>query len=83
MNELRLYLSYFRTQLENTEELTDKRIKYLTNFRDNLLCGIAYYQHLVPQLYNQTEAYQEQMQEELEQAVLELEELEIGVPILA
>lgn len=49
INELNLYVAHYRKDLESqVQEFSDKKQKYLTKFREQLLQGIAYYKGLVP-----------------------------------
>ncbi len=77
VNELRMYVQYLKKQIpQSLEEITDKKLKYLNNFRSNLQTGIAYYQTLVLHLTDQTEEYRGQMAQELNDAATELESLQ-------
>lgn len=47
VNELRLYLNYFKSQVEKAAPaLTDKQQRYFEKFSANLLCGIEYYKKM-------------------------------------
>ena len=66
INELNLYLDYLKKDIEtNLQELTDKKLKYFTKFKEQLQNGIQYYKELIPRITNQTEAYRLKMMDEL------------------
>ncbi|OKL40589.1 hypothetical protein A3841_19105 [Pontibacter flavimaris] len=66
VNELKMYVDYWKKKKdEQLEELTDKQLKYLQNFRSNLQEGIAYYKQLLPTLF----------QDQLERQAIMLDEL--------
>lgn len=45
--ELMIYIDYFRNEAEkNTNDISDRTREYLTEFRNNLLSGIEYYQKI-------------------------------------
>ena len=51
VNELALYVSYLKKDIEtNIRVLTDKKIKQLVKFKEQLFNGIEYYKNLVPEL---------------------------------
>lgn len=51
INELNLYVDYLKKDIAaHLEELTAKKDKYFSKFKDQLLSGIAYYRELVPKL---------------------------------
>lgn len=48
VKELKMYLDYFRNEIENsTEEVTSSQLKKWNTFKANLFEGIAYYQNLL------------------------------------
>lgn len=66
VNELRMYVDYWKNKkAELQENMNDKQEKYLQNFWQNMLQGIAYYKELVPTLFK----------DQLEKRMLMLEEL--------
>ncbi|TPE46283.1 nitronate monooxygenase family protein [Pontibacter mangrovi] len=66
INELKMYVDYWKNKHnEQLEELTEKQLKYLQTFRNNLLEGIRYYKKLLPSLFN----------DHLEQQAIMLDEL--------
>ena len=51
VNELKIYIDYFRKEVENSmKTTTEKQVTYFNNFKKNILCGIDYYTSLVPYL---------------------------------
>lgn len=51
VNELKLYISYLKNDVElSIKVLTDKKIKQLERFKEELLNGIDYYETLLPEL---------------------------------
>lgn len=70
INELNLYVDYLKKDVErHAAALNDKKAKYFSKFRTNLLEGINYYKKLIPEITNQTIAYRQEM-------MLQLEEIE-------
>lgn len=68
INELNLYVDYLKKDIERqTAALNDKKAKYLSKFRTNLLEGINYYKKLIPEITNQTVAYRQEMMAQLEE----------------
>lgn len=67
INELNLYTDYLKKDVErHTVALNDKKAKYFSKFRANLLEGINYYKKLIPEITNQTVAYRQEMMAQLE-----------------
>lgn len=67
INELNLYVDYLKKDIErHTTALSDKKAKYFSKFRSNLLEGISYYKKLIPEITNQTVAYRQEMMVQLE-----------------
>lgn len=66
VNELRMYIDYFKENLLADMEGTDtKKIKYASTFVANLLSGISYYRNIIDQMTEESAAYRERMKEEL------------------
>jgi hypothetical protein len=54
INELNLYIAHYQKDLENQmAQVNDKKQKYLSKFREQLLAGIQYYKDLFPQMVSQ------------------------------
>jgi hypothetical protein len=67
VNELNLYVDYLKKDIErHAAALNDKKAKYFSKFRTNLLEGISYYKKLIPEITNQTVAYRQEMMAQLE-----------------
>lgn len=67
VNELNLYVDYLKKDIErHATALNDKKAKYFTKFRANLLEGINYYKQLIPEITNQTVSYRQEMMAQLE-----------------
>ncbi|MGG7665434.1 hypothetical protein [Dyadobacter sp. BHUBP1] len=67
INELNLYVDYLKKDVErHAAALNDKKAKYFSKFRANLLEGINYYKKLIPEITNQTVAYRQEMMVQLE-----------------
>ncbi|UMB61883.1 hypothetical protein MHL31_06745 [Lutibacter sp. A80] len=80
IKELSMYLDYFSNKVnEFQDSFTKKNEKYLTNFKNNLNDGIAYYQNLFSTKINNFEVSNEHLLNELEQLKNEL--LEIKIPV--
>lgn len=68
INELNLYVDYLKKDVDrHASLLTDKKTKYFSKFRTNLLEGINYYKKLIPEITNQTVAYRQEMMVQLEE----------------
>ncbi|MEO8950329.1 MAG: hypothetical protein ABI308_18075, partial [Mucilaginibacter sp.] len=79
INELDLYIDYLKKDIENHfKDLSDKKAKYLSKFKDQLQNGITYYKELIPRINDQTEAYVNKMYEQLAEAEVKLQLLYIG-----
>jgi hypothetical protein len=47
VKELNIYIDFLKNKLEESKEnITDKQIKFLSSFADNLNEGISYYQNV-------------------------------------
>jgi hypothetical protein len=68
INELHLYIDYFRKRLEPTMQLGPKQMKSVQTFKMNLLEGIAYYKNLATQLKKESSEYISAMRDELDKA---------------
>jgi hypothetical protein len=56
-----------KTEIQRSSDtLTDKRMKYFTSFKANLLSGIEYYQELAPKIKGETEEFITKLKDELE-----------------
>lgn len=69
INELNLYVDYLKKDIAlQLDELSAKKAKYFTKFKEQLLQGIAYYQELIPELKKQSNVAISEMQQQLQQA---------------
>jgi hypothetical protein len=79
INEVRLYADYLKNEInKKLDSFTAKEQKYFSEFKSNMLEGIAYYKSIVPKLSEEAELYRKRMHEELLQ--LEQELLELMIP---
>lgn len=70
VNELNLYVDYLKKDIsKHLQDMSDKKAKYVSKFKDQLQIGIDYYKQLVPKITDQTEVYRKKM-------LLEIEEIE-------
>ncbi|MEJ7779606.1 MAG: hypothetical protein WKF68_08445 [Daejeonella sp.] len=68
VNELKLYISYLKNDVElSIKGLTDKKIKQLGKFKDELLNGIDYYETLLPELESYSKTINLSFKKDLEQ----------------
>ena len=75
VNELKLYISYFKQELGRVSQESKPDLKYLQLFRENLVDGIEYYFKLLPKFLKEGKRYQNQMKHDLEKGKAELEKL--------
>jgi hypothetical protein len=62
INELNLYIEHYKKDFEaHSRQFTEKKQKYLSKFREQLLAGIQYYKQLVPELRVQADQYRQEM----------------------
>lgn len=55
INELVMYVDYFQTEIHRYNgQITERHIKYLHTFKENLLKGIEYYKTLAHSILNET-----------------------------
>lgn len=67
INELNLYVDYLKKDVDrHATQLNEKKAKYFSKFRGNLLEGISYYKKLIPEISNQTVAYRQEMMTQLQ-----------------
>lgn len=69
INELNLYVDYLKKDISlQLDELSVKKAKYFSKFKEQLLQGIAYYQELIPELKKQSNIALSEMQQQLQLA---------------
>jgi hypothetical protein len=84
MAELEMVIDYFREEIKKSLPApNDIRIKYLNEFKANLLNGIAYYEKLIPEMAGASHTYQASMAEELRAHKADLEALIAQYPQLS
>ncbi|WP_276360686.1 hypothetical protein [Daejeonella sp. H1SJ63] len=68
VNELNLYVDYLKKDIsKQIQEMNDKKVKYISKFKEQLQNGIEYYKQLVPKITDQTEVYRKKMLNELQE----------------
>lgn len=77
INELRLYIDHLLKKSNTHATLTPKQAKSLSQFKVNMLEGIAYYKKLVIHMKQETLAYVTTMKQELDQAAAIIMNLDI------
>ncbi|MBI4309523.1 MAG: hypothetical protein HY591_04245 [Candidatus Omnitrophica bacterium] len=69
IKELGMYVDYLKKDIEKSlSSMTDSKVKYFTEFKNNLLEGIEYYRGLFPQMVEETLEFRAQTLNELENA---------------
>lgn len=82
INELKLYINYLVNDIQsNSHQLTDKKVKQLERFKEQLLLGIEYYHNLLPVLHKSCRSYIRVFQNDLKNLRLQLNEIKIGLSI--
>jgi hypothetical protein len=67
IKELGMYVDYLKKDISKScESLNEQKIKYFTEFKNNLLDGIEYYRKLFPQMTEETLEYRTKTLNELE-----------------
>jgi hypothetical protein len=76
VNELNLYVEYLKKDVsKHLQDMSDKKAKYVSKFKEQLQVGIDYYKQLVPKITNQTEVYRKKMLNELKEIEEQLQQL--------
>ena len=66
LNEAKMYIDYYAKEIKKSlTDMTDKRLKYFNEFRQNMLDGIEYYKAMVPKMIRESQVYKVQAQAEL------------------
>jgi hypothetical protein len=82
INELKLYIDYLKKDIETSaQQLTDKKIKQLEKFKEQLLNGVEYYHQLVPQIHRFCDSCSKTFQNELTILGFQIHKLEIKVAV--
>jgi hypothetical protein len=80
VNELNLYIDYLKKDLATQlNELSAKKSRYFSKFKDELLEGIHYYKALIPELKWQSHAAIMEMDKQLLQAESRLNDLKLNL----
>ena len=80
INELNLYVEYLKKDIsKHLQEVSDKKAKYLSKFKEQLENGIEYYKQLVPLISDQTEIYRKKMLAELLEIEQKLKHINLEV----
>ncbi|WP_026898165.1 hypothetical protein [Daejeonella oryzae] len=83
VNELSLYVSYLKKDIEmNIKTLTDKKVKQLIRFKEQLLIGVDYYATLVPELKKNSTAFNDRFINDLEQIKQLVNRINFPAPLL-
>ncbi len=72
INELQMYVDFYKKRLEPNLSVSPKQLKYLQTFKANLLEGIDYYKNLVTFFKKESDQYILIMKDELDKAALAL-----------
>ena len=67
IKELGLYLDYLKKEIaKSLDPINEQKIKYFTDFKNNLLDGIEYYRKLFPQILEESIEQRTKMLDDLE-----------------
>lgn len=76
VNELNLYVEYLKKDIsKHLQDMSDKKAKYVSKFKEQLQVGIDYYKNLIPKITDQTEVYRKKMLQEIEEIEEKLQHL--------
>ncbi len=82
VNEIKLYVDYLKKDIDNSlRDMSDKKVKQLDKFKEQLLNGIGYYESLMPELIN----YQKNVKVSFENDLKQLRQMAelVWAPVLA
>ncbi len=75
INELKMYIDYFKKEVQKIAiEPTEKQVKYLNEFKINMLEGIDFYKEFFPRMVEETQDYRNRALTELNSYKKKLEE---------
>lgn len=77
VNELHLYIAYWKKHMEQAGSLSPRQVKYYQNFKTNLLSGIDYYKNKVSLFQKESSQYIVTVKKELDDAILVLTSLHV------
>jgi hypothetical protein len=81
INELKLYIDYLKNDIEiNLRHLSDKKIKQLERFKEQLLNGIEYYKALMPELKKYSGFVTEAFNRDIERFQMTINQLQLSRP---
>ena len=79
INEMKLYIDYLKKDIESSaSQLTDKKIKQLERFKEQLLNGVEYYNQLLPSIHKFCESCSQTFQNELTALGFQIHRMEVG-----
>ncbi|PSL34514.1 hypothetical protein [Chitinophaga ginsengisoli] len=81
INELHLYITYWKKQIDKATAPTPKQAKYFQTFKANLLEGIDYYKNIVSLFKKESSQYIATMKKELDDAVLTITSQHLNVAV--
>jgi hypothetical protein len=80
VNELNLYVDYLKKDIsKHLQDMSDKKVKYVSKFKEQLQIGIDYYKQLIPKITDQSEVYRKKMLFEIEEIEQQLQQLKLVV----
>ena len=78
INELKLYVDYLKKDIENSaQEMSDKKIKQLERFKEQLLNGVEYYNQIFPSIQKFCDSCSKTFQQELKNLDAQIKQLQI------
>ena len=78
INELKLYVDYLKKDIENSaQEMSDKKIKQLERFKEQLLNGVEYYNQIFPSIQKFCDSCSKTFQHELKNLDAQIKQLQI------
>jgi hypothetical protein len=81
---MNLYVEYLQNDIKQSfKSLNDKKIKYLNDFKNQLLQGIDYYKELVPKMTKESLNNRTAILKQFQDIEIFLKQLEIKTPVLA
>ncbi len=82
VNELNLYVEYLTNDMKQSiKSLNDKKVKYLNDFRNQLLNGIAYYKELIPKMTKESLNNRTTILKQFQEIEAQLLQLEISLAL--
>ncbi len=68
IKELRMYVDYLKKDVRKSlDSINEQKVRYFSEFKNNLLEGIEYYRELFPQIIEETVEFRTKMLNELEE----------------